>query len=346
MFIYSNHYLILSKLTQEDFKNYFTGIKGGVMHKNSYFNGDQPQFDMYYATVIEETGYLPNDYIDLGYTIYESRSFVYFGNTFMYRSAVKSPYKDSRFPFFPYFGSRNYAFEADNLPYVYEPLQNIEFSQYVMIIDDHISTPETSEHFFPMIWLGDRSFFLVPSKVEFDPTRENKEEFIERKKQDEILRNAIIMRRENIKLFYKDEDTKYKAYEHPKFRKIAPHNPAIIWLISELNATVNIGKSYRDYALVWSNSFVPRYYLLNDDKNDREYWHEPSFAFPIIRDALKSQKLGKDYVYPVSMWDAKKFEHQYPLKINENYFPLSFTGVVSPEFFTIPRYDQNSERFD
>jgi hypothetical protein len=78
-----------------------------------------------------------------------------------------------------------------------------------------------------------------------------------------------------------------------------------------------------------------RYYLLNDDKTDREYWHEPSFAFPIIRDVLKNQKLGKDYVYPVLMRDAKNFEHQYPLRINENYFPLSFTGVVSPEVFLL-----------
>jgi len=346
MFIYSNHYLILSKLTQEDFKNYFTGIKNGFITQHSYFNDDQPKFDTHYNTVIEKTGYLDNDYLDLGYYIYESRSFVYFGNTYMSPEAVKSPYRDSRFPFFPYFGSRHYKYEADNLPYDYEPLQNIEFTKYVLILRDHHSTPQTCELFFPQPWLGDRSFFLVPSKVEFDPMRENDEEFIDREIDDARLRDTIIWKQDMLKLFYEDEDTKYKAFDHPKFRKIAPHNPEIMWVISKLNARENIGMTYRNFSLVWSNSFVPRCYLLNDDKNDSEYWHEPSFAFPIIRDVLKNQKLGKDYLYPVLMRDAKNFEHQYPLRINENYFPLSFTGVVSPEVFTIPRYDQNAERFD
>lgn len=346
MFIYSNHYLILSKLTQEDFKKYFTGIKCNSVSDHSYFSSDQPTFDAHYNTVIEETGYLANDYLDLGYYIYESRSFVYFGNTYMHPSAVKSPYRDSRFPFFPYFGSRHYKYEADNLAYDYEPLQNIEFTKYVLIIRDSQGTPEACELFYPNFWLSDRSFELLPSKVEFDSMRENDEEFEERVIADAKLRDTIIFRQLMLKLFYEDEDTKYKAFDHPKFRKIAPHNPEIIWLISELNARNNIGMTYRNFSLVWSNSFVPRCYLLNDDKNDREYWHEPSFAFPIIRDALKNQKLGKDYVYPFLMWDAKKFEHQYPLRIHENYFPLSFTGVVSSEFFTIPRYDQNAERFD
>lgn len=351
MFIYSNHYLILSKLTQEDFKNYFTGIKGDTFQTTSFFNEADPEFDMYHTMVIEDTGYLLEiDYADLAYYIYEPHPLVYMGSAYIDPKFAKSPYRDARFPFFPYFNSRHYAFDADNIDHDILRLQNCEIPDYAILLHDHMGSNTTSEPFYPYIYLNDRSFYLVPSKVEFDPTRENKEEFIIRKKKDTILRYKLIFRKIQYKLFYDDkdhQDIKYKAFPYPIFRKIAPHNPEVIWFLSYKNVPLNEGKFYRDYSLIWWNDFVPRNYLLNDDKNDREYWHEPSFAFPMIREMLKSQRLGKDYVYPVVIREQKKFEHQYPLRLIDNFFPLSYTATAtSMEFFTITQYDPNVERFD
>lgn len=295
MFIYSNHYLILSKITQEDFKDYFTHADKKVDYN-----------------VIDETTYLKNDFIDLAICEYESYDYIQF---------LEDPinYKrDLRYHLLPVINSdRKHYYEADNSVHIYDDL-----NKYKVYIHEEMHYSTNSEFFYPLyLFPASHTFYLVPSTLN-DPDAEE-EEIIEdlRKRESRITHSYY-----NIKLDYKEEDLERKSFRHPKHQMVNPNNPEIVFLLGdreyygypgEYHENINYG-----IAPAQINHIINSVYILDNDLNDQEYWHEPTFVFPLIREMFLNEN-----------------------EKNKDIFPLSYTAPTGVDRYTNPAFDNNVERF-
>lgn len=141
MFIYSNHYLIISKLTQENFKDYSVdhSFRLSFIFKDEFdlaFIFHEPVQNAY--TGIDNNTYKSldySDYIDLTIYEFESSNFVNFDNDFYNLDILDSEHENRSFFFF--------AERHQN---------NIEYLNDIKIINDQIHRSFLTEPFKSIHW--------------------------------------------------------------------------------------------------------------------------------------------------------------------------------------------------
>jgi hypothetical protein len=127
MFIYSNHYLIISKLTHEDCKDYFT---------------HQPLDDFF--TDIDETDYYLYDFIDLSIYEFESNNLVLFGNEVKnIDSIISEKIKEEEYDHFNIY--KNEQFIHDKYYYSTDSEPFLEVHWIVPFEDRHKFKAQTKE---------------------------------------------------------------------------------------------------------------------------------------------------------------------------------------------------------
>jgi hypothetical protein len=289
MFIYSNHYLILSKITQEDFKNYYTH--------------EQRKFDF---TVIDDTAYLENEYIDLGMYEYESYDYV---------QILPDPIDynvDLRYAFLPSIASKSlYYFQQDEAyhEYYYIDGANTPFVQ------DQTHYTRNSEPFYSLLWAKMFSFYLLPSKLKPEATEEEKAK-------DLSIRKSKIARGTRLALDYKEEDLSNNSFRFPKHQMLNPNNPTIMYVLTERDHNNTIDGGFNAFETHDINQIINHINILDSDLNDQEYWHEPTFVFPLLREMFLNE--------------AEK---------DKDFFPLSYTGPTDVDFHNLPIFDNNVGRY-
>jgi hypothetical protein len=70
------------------------------------------------------------------------------------------------------------------------------------------------------------------------------------------------------------------------------------------------------------NQIINHINILDSDLNDQEYWHEPTFVFPLLREMFLNE--------------AEK---------DKDFFPLSYTGPTDVDFHNLPIFDNNVGRY-
>ncbi len=288
MFIYSNHYLILSKITQEDFKNYYT-------HQDRKFD----------FTVIDDLAYSENDYIDLGMYEYESYDYAQFLSDPMDHKV------DLRYAFIPSMESKAlYHLQQDEAIYEYYYIEG----QTITILEDYAHYTKRSEPFYSLLWAKMFSFYLLPSKLKPEATEEEKAK-------DLSIRKSKIARGTRLSLDYKEEDLRTNSFRFPKHQMLNPDNPVIMWVLTERDQPYFIDNGFVD-ANHDINEIINHVFILDSDLNEQEYWHEPTFVFPLLREMfLQEPEKDKDF------------------------FPLSYTGPTDVDFHNLPLFDNNVGRF-
>jgi hypothetical protein len=260
MFIYSNHYLIISKLTQENFKDYFTY---------------EPIEDDY--TGIDETSYNLydyHDYIDLSIYEFESSNFVVF----------KTDKLESE-------DDKNFLFgeQDENI---------IDYYNYDKIINDQLHRSMVSEPFVTIHWCVPFTFYS-----DIKPTDE--EEDIE-------FKELRVFQSTSLNIDFKEEDLE-KTFFFPKNEKFVYYlNNNTYNYIPESDDLEEEGDDL--------NHIINQDYCLDLDSIELEYWHEPLFVFPLIRE-MHFHRDEKDF------------------------FGDLYTSPVNAEWFNTNEFDHSSERY-
>lgn len=260
VFVYSNHYLIISKLTQENFKDYFTYEP----IDDDYTGTDETSYNLYDY----------HDYIDLSIYEFESADFVIF----------KNDHLESE-------NDKNYLLgeQDENI---------IDYYNYDKIINDQLHRSLMSEPFVSIYWCVPFTFF-----ADIKPTDE--EEDIE-------FKELQVFQSTSLTIDFKEEDLE-KTFFFPK-------NEKFVYYLN--NNTYNYIPESDDFEEEGDdlNHIINQDYCLDLDSIELEYWHEPLFVFPLIRE-MHFHRDEKDF------------------------FSDLYTSPVNVEWFNTNEFDHSTERY-
>ena len=256
MFIYSNHYLIISKLTQENFKDYsidhfftFSFLIKDALDLSFIFH--EPIQSPY--TGIDNDSYKLYDYSDyIDLTIYEFESPNFVVLKVDHNNIVDSNTDNDSFDFF--------AEKHEN---------NIESWNNMKIINDQIHRSLISEPFVPIHLCIPFTYFENITQKDLD---------IKDKKEREkkiAFRKYVVFRASDINLEFEDDLDKPLYF---------PQTQRFIYFLNENTYKYIPGSdNYVDEGDDL-NHIVNHDYCIDLEPFELEYWHEPMFVFPLIRE--------------------------------------------------------------
>jgi hypothetical protein len=272
MFIYSNHYLIVSILTREDYKDYLTKLK-----ERKYSEPHE---------CLDKTSFIEPDYIDLAIYEFESRN--------LYRYTKDYNYKEYEDP----------IDHRERVKYFAEYQENIidhELYSYIFI-HDHLHRSAVCDPFYSPHLTGTFRFY---------PNYDNlNDETIEKKLWDINYRESIVMDENEASLLYprtydnKSEDLK-KARRFPKLNHLS------YYLNEKTGEDSCEYLTSMEYVKEDMNFIVSHFKSLELDSMDIEYWNEPLFVFPLIRE-MHFHRSKKDC-----------FSDLYTSPVNDDWFRIS-----------------------
>lgn len=313
MFIYSNHYSIISKLTNEDFKYFFT---------------NEPLDDKF--SEIDENEFHVQDFIDL--SIYE------FESTNLVNVIIDPEKRDESVYLVENFLEQNKGRFAEYTEKERKDEHDIqdhyEYYKDNVFINDQIWNIVTSEPFFhidltrpfSLIYIKKKVFNDLTGKMMENPDRRMSITFFVTDYKEEDFNNALVFPNDEGFTYDLNESYNHIAnnYEHPwktfpSFR-IPPHD-------EEKNAILN--KWIEDnFGCHWTtqeeifdgdlNHIWTQIWSLDDDAT--EFWFEPLFVFGKIRE-MHYHRSEKDF------------------------FKNSYTSPQSDFWFDTRINDNNTERF-
>ena len=315
MFIYSNHYLLFSKIIQIDFKDYFT-------HKRQKHD----------FTAIDDISYLENEYIDLGHCEYESISYIQFLS-----DPIDYDY-DRRYAFLPKLGSKSVSFFQNNeAVYEYSLVKDESQRKIVTYLFDNMHYTTRSEPFSTLHFASSLfTFYLLPTTLDETASEEKKEK-------DRLIRESRVAQGTHLSLYYKDEDLNCKSHRFPKHEMVNPDNSIIMYLLTERDHEyykTSIDRGIEGFESHDMNHIISCIFSLNHDLNDYEFWHDPIFIFPIIREITPSTPMVFQEYFPIRTIDDPK--SWYP---TDDFFPLSYTTSTNVTHHNLPLFDANVDRF-
>lgn len=260
MFIYSNHYLIISKLTQDNFKDYFTYEPV----EDDYTGTDETSYNLYDY----------HDYIDLIIYEFESTNFVIF------KPDTLESEDDKDF----LFGEQD-----ENI---------IDYYYNDTIINDQLHRSMCSDPLVTVYWCVPFTFYanIVSSDSEDD---------IE-------LKEFLVAQSTSLNIDFEEEDLE-KTFFFPK-------NEKFVFCLN--NNTYNYIPESDDFEEQGDdlNHIINQDYCLDLDSVELEYWNEPLFVFPLIRE-MHFHRDEKDF------------------------FDDLHTSPVNNEWFNTHEFDHSSERY-
>jgi hypothetical protein len=265
MFIYSNHYLIVSKLTQDD-KDYFT-------------HEPYEPYDTEYNAIddIKKSVTDYNDYVDLCIYEFESKNFFIF----------EPDYLDSKD-------------EADKNYFLGEQDENIiDYYDNDKIIHDHLHRSMFSEPFLSLYWSV--PFTLFDNVVGSDEI------------EDIILKEFLVAKETSLWSNFEDEDLE-KTFFFPTNEKF------VFFLNSDTAKYIKGNNKSGDRFVEEAHHYIYQSYCLDLDSVELEYWNEPLFVFPLIRE-MHFHRNEKDF------------------------FSDLHTSPVNNEWFNTSEFDNSSERY-
>ena len=295
MFIYSNHYLIISKLTQENFKDYsidhfFTipFLLKDALDMNYIFH--EPLLNPY--TGVDNDTYKFLDYHDsIDLTSYEFESI----NFFKVKDDTLDSVKENHSAFF-------HAEREQN---------HIEHFDDIRIINDLNHHSQLSDPFRSLTWCYAFTYFKGITRAD---RKIQKKEI-----RDKIIKNKLrsvfrprpapsLVFRENIEVFY---------FPDPEDSD------------DELDCVYFLNDYTFDY-MPGADNYLDEGHELNNvttlsstidlDNCDSEYWHEPIFIYPLIRE-----------------W------HYY--RDEKDFFKNRFTGTSVRDWHAIGEFDHSPNRY-
>lgn len=292
MFIYSNHYLIISKLTQENFKDYsidhfFTipFLLKDALDMNYIFH--EPVLNPY--TGVDNDTYKFLDYHDsIDLTSYEFESI----NFFKVKDDTLDSIKENHSAFFHAEREQNHIENFDD----------------IRIINDLNHHSQMSDPFRSLNW-------CVPFRYFKGITRADRK--IQKKKErDAIIRNKLrrvfrprsypLSFRENIEVFYfpnePDEESNGAYFLFDYTYDYMPDTDNYLDEGHDLNNVTTLSST------------------IDLDNCDSEYWHEPIFVYPLIRE-----------------W------HYY--RDEKDFFKNRFTATSVCEWSGISEFDHSANRY-
>jgi hypothetical protein len=257
MFIYSNHYLIVSKLTREDFKDYFTN-----------------QLRRFDYTVIESTTVEPvdyHDYIDLAVCEFESSNYVNVKPDTIFHIDDTNAF----------LGHYNEEIMVEE----YESDSIISDLQYSMFSDPHFSPYWRRATCFyadiPVLTEAELdALYEVPYNLK---TPEEREELDKQTKEIEY-RVARIARAEILNVIDMNYIQDEEDLENPR---TFPINAQVVYFLNNDSAAFINDCNEHDQAEGFQEDL---HHIMNQDlcldldPIELEYWHEPLFAFGAIRE--------------------------------------------------------------
>lgn len=260
MFVYSNHYLIISKLTQENFKDYFTY---------------EPLEDDF--TGIDKTSYNLYDYhdcIDLSIYEFESSNFI----TFEKDELECEDDKDYLF-----------GEQDENI---------IDYYNFDIIINDQLHRSMFSEPFFSIHWCRTFTYY-----ANIKPT--DKEKQIAHKE-------FCIFQSTHLEPDFKEEDLEKIFF--------FPTNEKFVYYLND--TTYNYIEESDDFEEEGDNlnHIINQQYCLDLDSVELEYWNEPLFVFPLIRE-MHFHRDEKDF------------------------FSDLYTSPINREWFNTNEFDHSPDRY-
>jgi len=291
MFIYSNHYLIISKLTQEDFKDYFTY--------------EQRKFDY---TIIDSTLIdLGEEFIDLSIYEFESPEFVCI--------------KDDNMKDDSDIGEIVVHDDAEDITWLHGELDEnlIDYYKDDKIILDQNHRSVIAEPFSTIHWRRSLTLFfeLITTKIyEYKDNGQKKTpEEIEKEKQlllkyslDRVASETLT----EINLNYKDEELE-QLLSFPKDKK------EVFYLNETTYANLYGYDNFEDQGDLLNHIVHPEL-TLDLDSVEKEYWNEPLFIFPLIRE-------------------------MHFLREKDDFFDDRYTSPINQEWFSTNEFDNSPDRF-
>jgi hypothetical protein len=260
MFIYSNHYLIISKLTQEDFKDYFTF---------------EPVEDDY--TGIDKTSYNIydyHDYIDLSVYEFESEDL----------SIIRVDTLEEEESTRDFFGEQDENFMDDKF--------------YTEFIFDQLHRSMSSEPFFSIHWCIPFTYY-----ADIKPTDE----------EDDIeFKEFCVVQSTALNVDFKEEDLEEQLISPEYINFVYFLNKITYEYIPDVDNFTEEGEDL--------NHIINQDYCLDLDSGELEYWHEPLFIFPLIREM--------------------HFHRE-----ETDFFSDLYTSPLNEEWFNTSEFDHNTERY-
>jgi len=291
MFIYSNYYLIVSKLTQDDFKDYFTYEK--------------KKFDY---VVIESTLLdLGEEIIDLSVYEFESSEFV--------SITIDNMQNDYDI------GEIVVHDDAEDITWLCSELDDnfIDYYDETKMIFDHNHRSVVAEPFSTIHWRRGLTlwFELIVQKIyEYKDNGQKKtEEEIEKEKQKLIqysLDRIAIEPLTEINVNYKDEELN-QLLSFPK------DNKEVYYLNETTYADLYGYDDCCEHGYVFNHIVHPEF-SFNLDNVETEYWNEPIFIFPLIREL-------------------------HFLREDNDFFDDRYTAPINQEWFSTSEFDESADRF-
>ena len=263
MFIYSNHYLIISKLTQED-KDYFT-------------HEPYEPYDTEYNAIddIKKSVTDYHYYVDLCIYEFESKNFVIFKPDTL-ESEENTNY---------FFGEQN-----ENV---------IDYYDNDKIISDQLHRSMFSEPFLSMYWSVPFTFY-----ANIEASDEEKEI---------ALKEFLVGQETSLNMNFEDEDLE-KTFFFPTNDKF------VFFLNSNTSKYIQGHNRCGDRFVEEVHHIIYQDYCLDLDAVELEYWNEPLFVFPLIRE-MHFHRDEKDF------------------------FSDLHTSPVNNEWFNTGEFDNSSERY-
>jgi hypothetical protein len=289
MFIYSNHYLIVCKLTREDFKDYFTN--------------ELRRFDY---TVIESTTVEPvdyHDYIDLAICEFESSNFVNVKPDTIFHIDDTNAFLGHN--------------DEEIMVEEYESNQIISDIQYSMWSDPFftIHWRRGGVRFFPnlRIWTKAEYDAYYADEVPYNLKSEEERKAIDKKDKEIELKHLMVARAEVLNVIdieFKEEDLEKSRFFPKTENFVYFFNNESAEYINDCNENDSVESFQED-----SHHIMNQDLCLDLDPIELEYWHEPLFAFGTIRE-MHFHRTEKDfftdlYTSPISCewFHIGEFDH-------------------------------------
>lgn len=269
MFIYSNHYLIVSRLTREDFKDYFNFYKYPLGMDFSLYESKANNF-----SEIEETDYYFHEFIDLGIYYFEHNDFVKIEKDpklesfWVQKVCVQEYDQEDRLGRTLVINDMSYHSTG-----VIEPLMHNHHwvRGGIYYIDKNATPDEQEKQKFHVV--QDLNSYVTPFKEESIKFR-----LFPRNQEDAYYLNESHD-------FIKDNDTTMRdvvIIGEYKFEKRTEIMEVFCYYTNTDNAITEVW-FYSEEAQDGDLNHIISVDMCIDDDSP-EYWHEPIFIFPIIRE--------------------------------------------------------------
>ena len=298
MFIYSNHYLIISKLTQENFKDYSAdhSFHLAFIFKDEFdlnFIFHEPVQNAY--TGVDNNTYKSldySDYIDLTIYEFESSNFINFDNDVSNVDILDSENENDPVWFL--------AEQEEN---------NIEYLNDIKIINDQLHRSFLTEPFKSIHWCIPFTYYDGITEEDLDMTGLNEEEIAKKEKiiQDKLervfrVRELDLAFEEDINFFYFPTGSKFVYFLNDDTYNYIPDSDNYVDESHFINHMGNLSA------------------VIDLDNHEFEYWHEPIFVFPLIR------------------------EMHYHLE-EKDFFNDLHTSPTTYEWFNVSEFDHSLHRY-